>query len=153
MPTPAERQAIAFLASVAVLGAGVRALQSHSLDRAVSAAVGAPGSAPLALENQLAAVSEARAKSSRKPASSLPSEPINVDVATAEELDALPRVGPALAERIVADRDSLGPFGSIEQLQRVKGIGPAMARTLSPHVTFSPGFRPLHGESSHRRSP
>jgi competence protein ComEA len=54
----------------------------------------------------------------------------------------LPRIGPALAKRIIADRDSLGPFGSLEGFQRVKGVGPAMARTLAPYVTFSGTPRP-----------
>jgi competence protein ComEA len=60
-----------------------------------------------------------------------------VDRATAEELESLPRIGPALARRIIADRDSLGPFGSLDALQRVKGIGPGVAKQLAPRVTFS----------------
>jgi competence ComEA-like helix-hairpin-helix protein len=62
---------------------------------------------------------------------------VDVDRATAEELETLPRIGPALARRIAADRESNGAFGSLEALQRVKGIGPALARQLAPHVTFS----------------
>jgi competence protein ComEA len=62
---------------------------------------------------------------------------IDVDLADAAALEALPRIGPVMARRIVADRDSLGPFGSLEELQRVKGIGPALAGILSPYVTFS----------------
>jgi competence protein ComEA len=67
---------------------------------------------------------------------------VDVDRAPAAELEALPRVGPVLARRIVADRDSLGPFGSLEGLRRVKGIGPAMLRALEGHVTFSGTPRP-----------
>jgi hypothetical protein len=62
---------------------------------------------------------------------------IDVDVASAAELEALPRVGPSLAARIVADRDSLGAFGSLTGLERVKGVGPALIGTLQGHVTFS----------------
>ncbi|MEJ7813022.1 MAG: helix-hairpin-helix domain-containing protein, partial [Gemmatimonadaceae bacterium] len=51
-------------------------------------------------------------------------------------------VGPVLAARIVADRDSLGPFGSLEGLERVRGVGPSLARKLAPHVTFSLTPRP-----------
>ncbi len=156
MPTTAERHALAFLAAVAVLGGGVRVVQARAFDRVIDQAVAAQGApAPAAtLERQLAAVEQARTarKAAARPAGP-PAEPIDVDVATAEELVALPRVGPALAARIVADRDSLGPFGSLDALQRVKGIGPALARGLAPHVTFSSGFRPLHGESPARRPP
>jgi DNA uptake protein ComE-like DNA-binding protein len=63
--------------------------------------------------------------------------PVDLDLAGRAELEALPRIGPALAARIVASRDSLGPFGSLEGLGRVRGIGPAMLRQLRPLVTFS----------------
>jgi competence protein ComEA len=63
--------------------------------------------------------------------------PLDLDVASAAEIEALPRIGPALAGRIVASRDSAGPFGSLEGLGRVRGIGPAMLRQLGPLVTFS----------------
>jgi competence protein ComEA len=65
------------------------------------------------------------------------SAPIDLDRATAAELEALPRVGPALAHRIVANRDSAGPFGSIEALRRIRGLGPATIKLLAPLVTFS----------------
>jgi competence ComEA-like helix-hairpin-helix protein len=68
--------------------------------------------------------------------------PIDVDRASAAELDRLPGVGPSLARRIVANRDSLGPFGSMEALEEVKGIGPALAERLRPRVTFSGPGRP-----------
>ena len=82
----------------------------------------------------------ASAGAGRQPAK--PTQPIDVDVATAEELERLPRIGPALAERIVEDRVKYGPFGSIEGLERVRGIGPSMARALSTLVTFSGTPRP-----------
>jgi competence protein ComEA len=67
-----------------------------------------------------------------------PAFPIDLDHAGAAELELLPRIGPALAARIVADRAAKGPFGSLEALEkRVRGIGPAMAKALSPLVTFS----------------
>jgi competence protein ComEA len=64
-------------------------------------------------------------------------EPIDLDRATAAEIEALPRVGPALARRIVANRDSMGPFGNIDALRRIRGLGPATLKLLRPLVTFS----------------
>jgi competence ComEA-like helix-hairpin-helix protein len=64
-------------------------------------------------------------------------ERIDADRADARHLDRLPGVGPALARRIVADRESLGAFGGIAGLDRVPGIGPATLARLSPHLTFS----------------
>jgi competence protein ComEA len=74
-----------------------------------------------------------------------PSAPLDVDLATAEELDLLPGIGPSLAKRIVADRDSGGAFGSLDGprgLTRVRGVGPALAERLRARVTFSGTPRP-----------
>ncbi|MBW8769610.1 MAG: helix-hairpin-helix domain-containing protein [Gemmatimonadetes bacterium] len=65
------------------------------------------------------------------------SHPVDLDHASEREIEALPRVGPALAHRIVAHRDSFGPFSSMDALKRVKGVGIATARQLAPLVTFS----------------
>lgn len=153
MPTAAERQAVAFLATVALLGGGVRLLQTVTFERALTAAEApAPNDA---ISAQLKAVDSARRiKANARPRTqSATDPPIDPDVATEEELDRLPRVGPALARRIVANRDSFGPFGSLEELQRVRGIGPSVAAGLALHVTFSSGFRPVHSESNPRRAP
>ncbi|MEG1561199.1 MAG: ComEA family DNA-binding protein [Raoultibacter sp.] len=48
---------------------------------------------------------------------------ININSATLEELDSLAGVGPATAQRIIADREAQGPFKTIKDLQRVSGIG------------------------------
>ena len=64
-------------------------------------------------------------------------ERIDVDRAGVRELERLPGVGPGLARKIVADRESHGAFGGIEGLDRVAGIGPATLERLAPHLTFS----------------
>jgi competence protein ComEA len=63
--------------------------------------------------------------------------PIDLDAATEAEIERLPRIGPALAHRIVANRDSAGPFGGLEGLRRVRGVGAATLKLLGPLVTFS----------------
>jgi competence protein ComEA len=50
---------------------------------------------------------------------------VNINRASATELDALPGVGPSTAQAIVDYRTTNGPFGSPEDLLNVKGIGPA----------------------------
>ena len=83
------------------------------------------------------ASSQASAPRYSKP---VPTTLIDLDRASATEIEALPRVGPALANRIVASRDSLGPFGSLQALRRVKGLGAASVARLAPLVSF--GGRP-----------
>jgi competence protein ComEA len=61
--------------------------------------------------------------------------PLNLNTATAAELDALPGIGPVLADRIVEHRTSQGPFRSIEELDDVPGIGPTIAGELADLVT------------------
>ena len=63
-----------------------------------------------------------------------PAQPLDINRASAEELQRLPGIGVVIAARIVAYRDSVGRFGSVEQLEGVRGIGPAMMRRLTPLV-------------------
>lgn len=65
----------------------------------------------------------------------VPVGPIDLNRATAEQLDALPGVGPATAAAIVAHRDRNGPFASVEGLLDVRGIGPAKLDGLRDLVT------------------
>ena len=65
-----------------------------------------------------------------------PQARLDLDNATAQQLEGLPALGPAMARRIVANRDSFGPFKAIENLRRVRGIGPKTLARLAPLVTF-----------------
>ena len=60
---------------------------------------------------------------------------VNLNTATAEELDGLPRVGPVLAQRIVDWRAEHGNFKAVEELDAVDGVGPKMLVALLPLVT------------------
>ena len=60
---------------------------------------------------------------------------IDLNSAGADQLDALPRIGPALASRIIAWRESNGRFGSVDDLLAVPGIGPATLEGLRGLVT------------------
>lgn len=60
---------------------------------------------------------------------------LNVNQATAVELERLPGIGPSLARRIVADREARGSFATVQALDRVAGIGPALVGRLGTLVT------------------
>ena len=64
-----------------------------------------------------------------------PSTPIDVNAATASELESLPGVGPATATAIVDERERNGPFLDVADLERVPGIGPAKLDALRDLVT------------------
>lgn len=150
MGTPGERKALLFLSGVMLLGGGVRAV------RAVGGQEHVAPAAKAAIEQQIASVDSAR-KQGRKKKGRRPKKPppvviapaiIDLDIASAEEIETLRYIGPALAKRIVADRDSLGPFGSLDGLQRVKGVGPKLAARLDSTVTFSLLPRPSDTETA-----
>src|SRR5690606_15101474 len=60
---------------------------------------------------------------------------IDINLAGARELELLPGIGPALAERIVAERERNGPFASVDDLRRVSGMGERLVRRVGPHAT------------------
>lgn len=65
----------------------------------------------------------------------VPSRCVDLNAAGAEELALLPGIGPSIAARIVRDRDARGPFASVDDLRRVKGIGTATLDRVRPFAT------------------
>jgi competence ComEA-like helix-hairpin-helix protein len=62
---------------------------------------------------------------------------VELNAATAEDLDRLPGIGPVKAAAILATRERLGGFASVDQLTEVRGIGPATVEKLRPYVRVS----------------
>ncbi|SFX62031.1 ComEA family DNA-binding protein [Marinospirillum alkaliphilum] len=63
-------------------------------------------------------------------------ERINVNTASAEQLAALPGIGPSRAEAIIALRNEKGSFTNTNELQQIRGIGAATAARLEPLISF-----------------
>jgi competence protein ComEA len=126
-----ERRALLFLAIVTVAGGVLRA--AGKTGSATGAGVVAPALAGQDIVQQ--AAQARRAQALARPLA--PGERVDVDRASIEELQRLPRVGPRLAARILADREANGPFGSLSALARVPGLGTATLRGIAPFATFS----------------
>ena len=62
---------------------------------------------------------------------------IDLNMADEAQLDLLPGIGPSLAQRIVENRDRFGFFDSIDELQRISGIGPRTIERFLPFVVIS----------------
>jgi len=135
----AERRALILLLSLGLVGQGVRWWLTRPDD--------APGEIQLlgALPPRSPAAHRDSILSLSRPLG--PTERIDVDRASAAELARLPRVGLALAKRIVADREARGPFGSPAGLDRVSGVGPGLLAALGPHLAFSHPSAPLPSPS------
>ncbi len=82
-------------------------------------AVGVPGASPAGAATEGAA----------------PGGPLDLNSAGLADLDALPGIGPVLAQRILDHRAQHGPFRSVQELDDVSGIGPALFAEVSPLVT------------------
>jgi competence protein ComEA len=126
---PPERRAVLLLVGLAIAGQGLRVwvIQPDAPPGEVQLfSAGAPGTPRAHRDSSLASV---------RPLA--PGERIDLDRATAVEIARLPRVGFALARTIVADRSARGPFGSLESLDRVAGIGPGLLAAIATNATFS----------------
>jgi competence ComEA-like helix-hairpin-helix protein len=69
----------------------------------------------------------------------LASTRIDINRASAAEVALLPGIGPELAARIVEDRERNGPFATLDDLVRVRGIGPAILAGLADEAFAGPG--------------
>ncbi len=76
-------------------------------------------------------------QSAAAPASSTPVQKVDLNAATEEQLVTLPKVGPALAKRILEYRKQVGQIRTLDELVNVKGIGEKTLEILRPHITVA----------------
>jgi competence protein ComEA len=124
-----DRRAALLLAALALAGAGVRFVLSPS-----------PGAPPGDVQLQAATASrgaglrETARRAAQLARPLLPGERIDLDRADVSEITRLPRIGPALAQRIVAWRTEHGPFGSLARFDSVPGVGAKLLDAIRPFV-------------------
>ena len=78
----------------------------------------------------------------KKRKTELPSKPININTATAQELAQLPGIGPSTAQKIVEYRQQIGKFTSIEQLLDVPRVGTLTLQRITPYITLGGEEKP-----------
>ncbi|MCK6213108.1 ComEA family DNA-binding protein [Micrococcus luteus] len=77
-----------------------------------------------------------RAGAGGEPGGAESGDTVDLNTADATELQTLPGVGPATAEKIIAHRETVGPFTGLQDLDAVPGIGPATLDRLRDHVSW-----------------
>ena len=127
--TPAERRGALVLIVLLLLGA------AHDLWRAAGTRSHAPPD-PSPADDRAGTMDppdppSARTVNPRPPAAT---PRLDINRADARELDALPGVGPVLAERIVQQRGRFGPFRDLDELLVVRGVGPRLLERLRPRL-------------------
>jgi competence protein ComEA len=164
MSLRADQKALVFFGAVAVLGAGVRVVRAASgpgpiaaqpaLDRQIQSSDSAVKSARSGRKAkgrstgaQKGGRSPTAADSGRRGRQPGPLERrgyvgnrLDMDVASAAQIDSLPGVTPLMAKRIVTDRMARGPFLSADGLRRVIGVGSGFLKHVDTLITFSGTF-------------
>jgi competence protein ComEA len=146
-PTP---QALRVHVCGAVSWPGVYELpQGAIVQQAIDAAGGPTSSAEMTTLNLAAHLEEGQqvfvprkqdhstpqASTSSSSSHNAPDQLININTATAAELDLLPGIGPSLAQSIIEHREAYGPFTSPDDLINVSGIGPVKLEGLREWIT------------------
>src|SRR5213082_3664524 len=67
-----------------------------------------------------------------------PPKPVNINTATSEELQQVPGIGPATAEKILQMRKSYGAFKSVDDLLAIRGLGPKRLEKMRKYLTVGP---------------
>jgi competence protein ComEA len=108
------------------------------LDKAGGPALPAPANQPLASGSRIDVDQSGHCRVGRMAGQRLLTLglPVHLNEATAEDLEALPGVGPVLAGRIIAHRSQHGPFRRVDDLEEVSGFGPQSLEQLRPHLTL-----------------
>jgi len=132
-----DKRAALVLAGLALAGAAVKLLLAPPAGLA-------PGDVTLTADTaaQPAGLRATAREAARLARPLAPGERVDLDLADVTEITRLPRVGPALARRIVDWRATHGPFGSLARLDSVSGIGPHLLDAIRPYVMFSGSLAP-----------
>ena len=109
-------------------------IYDYSLQDSLFKALSLQTSTENTTQTSAAVSSPAPALVKKKTKKELQAKSININKAGKDELTRLPRIGPKIAERIIAYRKKNGPFKSIDEIKKVKGIGNKTFNKLAPFI-------------------
>ncbi len=135
-PIPADFYAASDAAFVTAAADTAAASDGAVAPLALAALPEAPASEAEPADSTAAEIADAAVERAAAPRRSgkPPPAPTNLNTASAQELQRLPRIGPALAGRIVEYRQAHGPFRTPEQVTEVKGIGEKTLERMRPWI-------------------
>jgi len=82
-----------------------------------------------------------------------PAQPVNLNTATSEQLQQVPGVGPATADKIVKMRKSYGPFKSVDDLLAIRGLGPKRLEKMRKYLTTGKSATPKPASPTAQSAP
>jgi len=135
--TRQEQRFILFLIAAFVVGIGVRSVRVHAEKTQKDTwknqreQLWAELQKRAAQEKNLEATSEQLIVDKKKTLT----DRINLNTATVQDLQVLPRIGPAISQRIIEFRNEYGPFQTVADIQKVKGIGPKTFKKINEYIT------------------
>ncbi len=130
---PAKYAAAIVMGIAAIVGMTISYVgNSRPVPRFAETSTPVESSSPAA--DRDAAVDSERAETPAETPAGVSSLAVNLNTATAQQLELLPGIGPALAQRIIEERARRGSFKSVDDLDKVKGIGPRTLAKLRPLV-------------------
>lgn len=142
--TSAEASALLFVAVVTLVGITAQHLDAQRAAfgpdhyAALYDELAARSTAADSTEADSTAADSVAAERAEAPARSRSAKPgpvrMNLNTASAQQLQRLPRIGPKMAERIIAYREEHGPFARASHVVRIRGIGPKTFEQLEPYL-------------------
>jgi competence protein ComEA len=132
--TRSEQRVLLFLVGIMAAGLVYNEFRGGSRDQTLVLHRGALQAAPSSSAERLSSSTLTRTDPLNGAAATDPSGLLDINTASAEALEQLPKIGPATAAAIIRYRVAKGPFRRIEDLKEVGGIGPKTLEVIRPYL-------------------
>lgn len=141
--SPSEKKGLLVLSSILLIAFIIQSLQpyyvkedlyDYTLQDSIFQAISSDTTKEIIKESATPKPKTKQKKATKK--STLSPHNININIANQQQLEKLPRIGPATAKNIMEYREKNGSFKSIDELLKVKRIGPKTLELIRPFITI-----------------